>query len=155
MIVAGDHVTRGVDETAGLARGMASLLEEGDWVILTGPLGAGKTAFVRGLALGLGIDPARVHSPTFTLVSEYPGPRPLAHVDLYRVEDPREILELGLDDLRERRIFVAVEWGERLPESLRRGVWVVGMEVVTPEERRIAIQAPDRGPTPGGGALRR
>jgi tRNA threonylcarbamoyladenosine biosynthesis protein TsaE len=148
MSLAGDHFTRGVDETVALARALASLLEEGAWVILSGPLGAGKTAFVRGLAAGLEIDPARVHSPTFTLVSEYPGARPMAHVDLYRVEDPREIRELGLEDLRERGIVVAVEWGERLPEPLRAGAWVVAMESVSADERRIAIRPPDPAAAP-------
>lgn len=142
MSVAGEHVTRGEAETVALARALGEVIEEGAWVLLTGPLGAGKTAFVRGLASGLGIDAARVHSPTFTLVSEYPGPRPLAHVDLYRIEGPRELTELGLEDLRERCVTVAVEWGERLPEAFRTGVWVVGIEVVSPDERRVVILPP-------------
>lgn len=140
MSVIGEHTCRGEAETAALAARLAGLLQPGDWVLLTGTLGAGKTAFVRGLAGGLGIDPGRVHSPTFTLVSEYPGPRRLAHVDLYRVDEVRELDELGLDDLRERQVIVAVEWGERLPASLAPGAWHVTIEAVAPEERRIVIR---------------
>jgi tRNA A37 threonylcarbamoyladenosine biosynthesis protein TsaE len=72
----------------------------------------------------------------------------MAHVDLYRVEDPREIRELGLEDLRERGIVVAVEWGERLPEPFRAGAWIVAMESVSAEERRIAIRPPDPAAAP-------
>jgi len=139
-----DRVTRSEEETAALARDLAALLQDGDWVILTGPLGAGKTAFVRGLAAGLGVDPARVHSPTFTLVSEYPGRRRLAHVDLYRIDDPREVDELGLDDLRERKAVVAIEWGEKLPAREWEGAWRVTLAVVSPEERRVVITPPRR-----------
>jgi tRNA threonylcarbamoyladenosine biosynthesis protein TsaE len=150
MSLTGDHVSRGEAETAALARRLAEALEEGDWVLLEGPLGAGKTAFVRGLAEGLGIDPARVHSPTFTLVSEYPGRRRLAHVDLYRIDQVRELDELGLDDLRERKLIVAVEWGERLPSAVAPGAWRVSIEVAGPEERRIRIWREGRPGAQGG-----
>lgn len=128
------------EETLAAARELAASLPDGAWVLLCGPLGAGKTAFVRGLAEGLGLDPRRVHSPTFTLVSEYRGDRTLAHVDLYRIADPREIYELGLEDLRERGVFVAVEWGERLPGDLARGALRVDLEVLSGDERRILIR---------------
>ena len=140
IALAGIHRSRSEAETAALARSLAAALEDGDWVLLSGDLGAGKTAFVRGLAEGLGIDPARVHSPTFTLVSEYPGPRRLAHVDLYRVAEARELDELGLDDLRSRRVIVAVEWGERLPPGVAPDdAWRVVLETEGPEERRVGI----------------
>jgi tRNA threonylcarbamoyladenosine biosynthesis protein TsaE len=89
-------------------------------VALIGPLGAGKTVFVKGLAEGLGIDPAAVTSPTFVISSEYPtaAGRLLAHVDLYRVESRDELESAGFADLLEPGAVVAVEWGDRFPAAL-------------------------------------
>jgi len=88
-------------------------LAAGDVVLLFGDLGAGKTAFVRGMALGIGANPDEVSSPTFTIVQEYAGPSAtLYHVDLYRLE-PAEIDDLGLDDLVSSDGIVAIEWAER------------------------------------------
>ena len=84
------HVTRSEAETSALGRALGRRLSAGDVVLLAGPLGAGKTAFVRGLAEGLGCAADEVSSPTFTLVQEYRGGRlPLVHVDLYRLDDAR------------------------------------------------------------------
>jgi tRNA threonylcarbamoyladenosine biosynthesis protein TsaE len=103
------------EETAGVARRLAATLSAGDTVLLFGDLGAGKTAFVRGLAEGLGIDAGEVTSPTFTLVQEYRSGRlPLVHADLYRLEDPREIDDLGLEELAAGGVL-AIEWAEKLP----------------------------------------
>jgi tRNA threonylcarbamoyladenosine biosynthesis protein TsaE len=86
---------------------------------LTGPLGAGKTAFVRGLADGLGCDPAQVSSPTFALVHEYPNGRlPLVHMDLYRLQSAAELLGIGLEDYLAEPLIIAIEWGERFEEEL-------------------------------------
>lgn len=105
-------------ETRAIASAFASTLKAGDVLLLSGDLGAGKTAFVRGLAEGLGINPEDVTSPTFTLVHEYRGARlPLIHVDLYRL-DRADLDEIGLDqDLAERGV-IAVEWAERLTRRL-------------------------------------
>jgi tRNA threonylcarbamoyladenosine biosynthesis protein TsaE len=105
--------TAGEDETAEAAERFAASLAHGDVVFLHGELGAGKTAFVRGLARGLGIAPADVTSPTFTLIQEYSGPRGvLQHVDLYRLE-PVEVAELGLDEIVSSGNIVAIEWPDR------------------------------------------
>ena len=102
-------------ETSDAGRDLALDLRAGDVVLLTGDLGAGKTAFVRGLAVGLGIDSQDVSSPTFTLIQEYRGGRlTLYHVDLYRLT-PREVDDLGLDDLVDQGGVVAVEWPDRWP----------------------------------------
>jgi tRNA threonylcarbamoyladenosine biosynthesis protein TsaE len=102
--------------TSAAGEQLARILEAGDVVLLFGELGAGKTAFVRGLARGLGAEAADVTSPTFTIVQEYPGGRlPLYHVDLYRLE-PAEIADLGLDELIEGDGVVAIEWADRWPD---------------------------------------
>src|SRR5882724_912942 len=94
--------TQSEEDTAAVGRELASTLAAGDVLLLYGDLGAGKTAFVRGLAEGLGVSRDAVSSPTFTLIQEYRGGRlPLFHVDLYRIEDRREFDELGLDEIAE------------------------------------------------------
>ena len=103
-------------ETAAAGRDLASRLSAGSVVLLFGDLGAGKTAFVRGLAEGLGIPTEDVSSPTFTIVQEYRrGRLPLFHVDLYRLDHAREIDDLGLDEIAADGVL-AIEWGEKLPE---------------------------------------
>ena len=103
------------DETERLGESLSPLLAAGDVVALMGPLGAGKTRFVAGLARGLGYA-ARVRSPTFTLLHEYSGPLPLFHSDLYRLET-RDVSGLGLEEALDRGPLV-VEWAERLPSPL-------------------------------------
>ena len=110
-------VTNSEDDTRLLARRCAADLTPGTTVLLSGDLGTGKTAFVRGLAEGLGIDPADVTSPTFTLAHEYRGGRlPLTHVDLYRL-DAADLDELGLDADLATSGVVAVEWADRLTRN--------------------------------------
>ena len=105
--------TRSESETIAVARNLARTLQAGTVILLTGDLGAGKTAFVRGLAQGLGIDTEAVSSPTFTLVQEYRGGRlPLSHVDLYRLRAV-EVEDLGLDDLLLAQGVTAIEWPDR------------------------------------------
>jgi tRNA threonylcarbamoyladenosine biosynthesis protein TsaE len=111
------------DETRAIAAAMAPTLQPGAVLLLSGDLGAGKTAFVRGLAEGLGLEADQVTSPTFALVHEYRGGRlPLIHVDLYRL-DAADLAEIGLDEDLAAVGVVAVEWPERLarvPAGARR-----------------------------------
>ncbi len=108
-------MTMSESETAAAGQRLASRLTPATTVLLFGELGAGKTAFVRGLAAGLGLDPAEVSSPTFTIVQEYRGPDvTLQHVDLYRLTPP-EVADLALEDLLDERTIMAIEWPERLP----------------------------------------
>ena len=99
------------EETVEAGRTLASELRAGDVLLLTGTLGAGKTAFVRGVAHGLGADPDVVSSPTFTIVQEYAAPVRVQHVDLYRLTSP-EVDDLGLEDLLSDAVL-AVEWPDR------------------------------------------
>jgi tRNA threonylcarbamoyladenosine biosynthesis protein TsaE len=100
-------------ETTAAGEALGATLSHGEVVLLFGDLGAGKTAFVRGMARGIGASPDDVTSPTFTIVQEYSGPAStLYHVDLYRLE-PAEIDDLGLDDLVAGDGIVAIEWADR------------------------------------------
>lgn len=110
----------GVEGTTAAARALAGVLgPEGLLLSLIGPLGAGKTAFVKALAGGLGIPPVSVSSPTFVIANQYVGSRgQLAHVDLYRLASAAELDDAGFRDLLEPGAVVCVEWGDRLPEAL-------------------------------------
>jgi tRNA threonylcarbamoyladenosine biosynthesis protein TsaE len=117
------------------------LLREGDVVGLTGNLGAGKTAFVQGLASGLQVpETVRVTSPTFSLVNEYAGGRlPMVHMDLYRIEEDKELEHLGLEEMMDGPVVSAVEWCERfdvLPDDYLQ----VTIHIVGDEQRQIEIQ---------------
>ena len=105
--------TKSPDETAGLGRLIGTILRPGEVLLLVGDLGTGKTTFVQGLALGLGVQ-RRPRSPTFTMVHEYRGGTyPLVHVDLYRCNTSTEVSSLGLEELFEPPAVAAVEWGEK------------------------------------------
>jgi tRNA threonylcarbamoyladenosine biosynthesis protein TsaE len=140
-MTATEHVTAGEEETAEVARRLAHDLEVGDFVLLRGDLGAGKTAFVRGLADGLGVNPEDVSSPTFTLVQDYHGRVRLFHVDLYRVDRGIDVDELALDDLAGEGV-VAVEWAERLTNRPSRAI-DVDIDDLGDDRRRIRIARPD------------
>jgi len=130
-----EHLTRSEAETAGIASDLAATLSPGAVLLLSGNLGAGKTAFVRGLAAGLGIDPEEVSSPTFTLVHEYRGGRfTLYHVDLYRLEKAATD-ELGLEELH--RGVLAIEWPDRLTHALP-GARHISIEILDGDQRRIS-----------------
>lgn len=106
-------------------------------VLLSGELGAGKTAFVRGLARGLGLDPEEVASPTFVLVTRYPGPLTLHHADLYRLAGGGDDSELGLEELPGPRGVLAVEWAERLSLRPWPRVWHVRLAHAGDDRREI------------------
>ena len=128
-------------ETREIASALARDLTMGAVLLLSGDLGAGKTAFVRGLAQGLGIDPGEVTSPTFTLVHEYRGGRlPLIHVDLYRL-DRADLDEIGLDSDLAATGVVAVEWSERLSRSIP-GAILVSISDRGGDSRAIEITRP-------------
>ncbi|WP_130849777.1 tRNA (adenosine(37)-N6)-threonylcarbamoyltransferase complex ATPase subunit type 1 TsaE [Intestinimonas timonensis] len=113
-----EHVTNSPSETEALGESLAGQLEPGTVIAFTGDLGAGKTAFVRGLARGLGVR-ERVTSPTFTIVNEYEGGRlPLFHFDMYRLGSADELFDIGWEDYLARGGVCAVEWSENISDAL-------------------------------------
>ena len=133
-------VTHSEEETSAAGERFAGRLRPGAVVLLHGDLGAGKTAFVRGLARGLGASADDVSSPTFTLIQEYRGRVRLHHVDLYRLT-PREAGELGLEELSDGNGVVAVEWAERWADAPA-DAWVVEFLNEGEDLRRISIAEP-------------
>jgi tRNA threonylcarbamoyladenosine biosynthesis protein TsaE len=136
-------LTHSEEQTASIGRELGASVGPGSVVLLCGDLGAGKTAFARGLAEGLGIPPSEVSSPTFTIIQEYRrGRLPLFHVDLYRLNDPREIDDLGLDEIAQSGVLV-IEWAEKLPEGARLtntdGVVSVRIDYGDGDERHITV----------------
>jgi len=130
--------SRSVEETEHLGETLAPHLEVGDVVLLTGPLGAGKTRFVAGLARGLSIA-ARVRSPSFAIVNEYRGRLLLLHLDLFRLE-AGESVALGLEEQIERGALV-VEWGERLGAAFADEALAIEIEPLAESERRLRVSA--------------
>jgi tRNA threonylcarbamoyladenosine biosynthesis protein TsaE len=129
-----DVVTTSPAETEAAGEQFGERLAPGDLVLLKGDLGAGKTTFVRGLMRGVG-SPAHVASPTFQLVRVYPGRVQIAHVDLYRLEDEADLVDLGLDELLDQGAVV-VEWGDRLeaPEAA-----LLSIEHLGGDRRRLRV----------------
>ena len=126
-----------------MAQRLAQTLQPGDILLLIGELGAGKTTFVQGLAEGLGIDPKLISSPTFVLIQEYEGGKlPLYHVDAYRIRDPRELSEVGLEEYFERGGVVVIEWGDKLKELVPSQAIEVHFEIVDEYRRKIRIIRP-------------
>lgn len=138
--------TIGETATMATAAALGPLLREGDVLALVGELGAGKTCFVRGLARGMGLDPASVSSPTFVLCQVYEGQTAarLAHVDAYRLGEPAELETIGWDELLTMPgTVVAVEWADRVRDALPPHRIEVDIRHVDERTRRIVISAPD------------
>ena len=127
------------EQTQALAKKLAASFKSGDVICLSGRLGAGKTVFVRGLAAALNIDENAVNSPSFTFVNEYPGETPLYHFDLYRIDDPSELYEIGWDEYLGREGLTVVEWGEKAGEFLPPRYYLIELEIVSENEREIKI----------------
>ncbi len=136
-----DIVTHSADETLAFGRRLAASLQLPCWVLLQGELGSGKTTLAKGIVSGLGAARAdEVTSPSFTLVHEYGDENKVYHVDLYRVEDARELATLGLDDLLAQPATTIVEWGERLGDDVPVPGVLVQVEYSNGEERRIRVK---------------
>jgi len=128
-----------VEQTEALGEKLAASFKNGDLLVLTGQLGSGKTAFVRGLARGRGLANAHVNSPTYTFVNEYPGQKPLYHFDLYRLNDPRELFEIGWEEYLNRQGMIVVEWGEKAARLLPEKHYLMQFEILSETEREINL----------------
>ena len=130
--------TKSESETEAAGERFARGLPDGAVVALYGELGAGKTAFVRGMARGMGLT-AHVSSPTFTIVNEYPGKRELIHFDMYRLSSADELFDIGWEDYLVRGAVCAVEWSENVRDAFRGDEIEVRIEKTGDGERLITI----------------
>ena len=135
--------TQNADETRALAARLGALLRPGDTLCLVGDLGAGKTTWTQGLALGLGL-PAEepVNSPTFTLVSEHPGGRvPLYHFDVYRLDDSSGLYDLAFDEYLSAGGVVVIEWADKITDALPADRLDITLTPDTPSTRQLVMTA--------------
>ncbi len=141
-----------MERTLELGAEFARRLPGGSVLLLEGELGAGKTHFVKGLALGLGLDPDQVVSPTFVMVQihENPGGLGLVHADLYRLADASELPELGLDELPGPGRIAAIEWPDRLFGAENAGCWRIRLRETGETGRELVFRPPEPGTSPPG-----
>jgi tRNA threonylcarbamoyladenosine biosynthesis protein TsaE len=139
-----ETMTSSEAETEAIGTALAAELRGGEAVLLHGDLGAGKTAFVRGLARGLQADPSEVASPTFVLLTRYAGRLSLHHADLYRLNGGGDDLELGLDELPGEDGVLAVEWAERLSHRPWPRCIEVTLEHAGDDQRRVRVERAER-----------
>ena len=133
-----EFISNSEKETENIGAAFAKDLKGGSVVAMYGDLGAGKTAFVRGMARGMGLD-AHVSSPTFTIVNEYPGERELIHFDMYRLASADELFDIGWEDYLNRGAVCAVEWSENVREAFFGDEINVTIEKIGDCSRRITI----------------
>ena len=133
------YYTNSEAETEAVGAALAADLPGGSVVAMYGDLGAGKTAFVRGMARGMGLD-CRVSSPTFTIVNEYLGRRELIHFDMYRLSGADELFDIGWEDYLARGAVCAVEWSENVEDAFFGDEIRVRIEKLSDTGRKITIE---------------
>jgi tRNA threonylcarbamoyladenosine biosynthesis protein TsaE len=136
-------ITKSVNETIDFGKEIGSLLKGGDIVAFKGGLGAGKTTFTRGLALGLGLSDD-VYSPTFALVNEYRGNITLYHFDMYRILNAEALETTGFYDYISHDSIVVVEWSENIMECLPKNITVITIEQIDENARAITVEGDER-----------
>lgn len=132
-------LTNNEAETEAIGAKLSAALPDGSVVALYGGLGAGKTAFVRGMARGMGLS-ARVSSPTFTIVNEYLGARELIHFDMYRLSGADELFDIGWEDYLARGAVCAVEWSENVEDAFFGDEVRVHIEKLSDSRREITVE---------------
>jgi tRNA threonylcarbamoyladenosine biosynthesis protein TsaE len=143
VILTREFVTHSPEETVALGRELAGLLTPPKLVVLRGTLGAGKTTLAKGIAEGFqAASEEDVTSPTFTLVHEYRGPSVnVYHIDLYRVDTPRQLETLGLDDLAGQNNLLLVEWGEKFSRFVDESDLEIALERTGENDRKVRVLA--------------
>ena len=136
------YYTNSDKETEAVGEQFGRTVKDGTVVAMYGDLGAGKTAFVRGMARGMGID-ERVSSPTFTIVNEYLGERTLIHFDMYRLGSADELFDIGWEDYIARGAVCAVEWSENVEEAFYGDEIILTIEKTSDTSRKITIEGAD------------
>ena len=138
-----NYQTNSAEETRSLASNLGALLRPGDTLCLIGDLGAGKTTFTQGLALGLGLPPDEpVNSPTFMLLAEHPGGRvPLFHFDVYRLPDSSALYDLAFDEYLSGDGVVVIEWADRITDALPPDRLDIALSAVSYDTRQITVTA--------------
>ena len=136
----GEFLSFAPEETFNYGFKIGEQLVGGEIILLSGPLGSGKTMLVKGICAALGIDEEDVTSPSFTLVHEYGSAGKVYHVDLYRIEDGRELGTLGLDELEAAEATIFVEWGEKLGHNVPTPCVRIRLEHLGSEDRRIVVE---------------
>jgi tRNA threonylcarbamoyladenosine biosynthesis protein TsaE len=137
-----EFVTNSAEETIALGRKLVECLQPPKLVVLTGDLGAGKTTIIKGIAEGLKAESQEnVTSPTFTLVHEYRGPAATVyHIDLYRVDSERQLETLGIDDLRDERSLILLEWGEKFERFRTEANAEIRIERLGENDRKVTLK---------------
>lgn len=138
-----EFVTHSPEQTQSAAAQLAGALKPGDIIAMRGEMGAGKTAFVHGLADGLQVD-GEVASPTYSIVNEYPGKIPLYHFDMYRIYDADELYTTGFFDYLQLGGVCVVEWSENIDWALPENTIIVEIEKLSETDRKITVKADER-----------
>jgi len=134
--------TRSPEETRVLGQYLGDALTPGIVITLDGDLGSGKTTFAQGIGKGLAVpDRYYITSPTYNLINQYPGRLCLFHIDLYRLSDPREVYDLGLEEILSGQGIAVIEWADRLPDTILTSYLSVNILVTGEDTRRITINA--------------
>ncbi len=134
-------ITNSVNETESAGSAIAKTLSPGSVVTMFGEMGAGKTAFARGLAAGLGFS-GRVTSPTFTIVNEYEACLPIFHFDMYRLSSASELFDIGWEDYLQRGGVCLVEWSENVADAFNGTETIVTIEKLSENGRKITVEVP-------------
>jgi tRNA threonylcarbamoyladenosine biosynthesis protein TsaE len=135
-------VSHSVEETERLGENVAKSAKRGDIFLLHGDLGAGKTHFVRGFARFFGVPEAEIHSPTYSIINEYPGNTPIFHMDLYRIKSERELFNIGVEDYLNRPGICVIEWPDRAPNLWPPESVNITISTTSETSRKIRISNP-------------